>query len=126
MGISLNSFINFIYGKSFLFNFLFYRDFFSLKFINFSFFSFCSLNFFFGSSLVYRRDFLFYLDSMFFFKNKFNKFIYLDSVFSFNIVSDYLGFITTNECGLVSCVNSSVFFKSKFCDSLIYLLSTDI
>jgi len=83
-----------------------------------------------GSSCIYRKDFHFFFDSLFFFQKKFNIIFHTDLTFSFNVVSDYLGFITASECGLVPGVNSSIFYKTNSNyfkpNSLVYLLSTDV
>jgi hypothetical protein len=121
LGNSLVSFFNFVEGKSFLFNFIFFKDFFSLKFLNYVFFPFFSFNFFLGATLLYRKDFTFFFNSLFFFFFS-NLRIFNSENFFFNIISDSLGFLSVNEFGFnYKFFNSFNLIKNSF----IYLLGTD-
>lgn len=130
LGNNVFNFFNFILGKSYFFNFLFFKDFLPLKIVNFKFFPFFSFNFFLGSSLIYRKDFLFFFNSLFsfffmdyslFFDKFFNEFF-----FFIHVVSDSLGFISSNEIGCSLSINTNFsIFLNKVDNSLIYLLGTD-
>jgi len=111
LGNSLSPFLSFVCGKSFFFNFLFFKDSFPFKLVNYHYFPFSSVNFFIGPYVLHRKDFIFFMNSLFFYFSKNDRFFDFSSFFNVNIVSDSLGFITAAECGLVPGVNSSPFFK---------------
>jgi len=124
LGKSISSFFSFIEAKSILFNFLHFKEFFSFKLVNFSFFYFRSFNLFVGSSLFYRKDFNFFFESVFYFgQNCFKMGI---KNFCFNVVCDLLATINVCEDGLMSLANSFCLSQNLICRSLVYLLNTDL
>lgn len=124
LGNSLRSFRAFIEGRSFLFSsfvFDFNSVFFKTLNLNFSIYKSCS--FFIGSSILNRPDCNFFFDSIALFASKnfrlFN--------FKLDIVSNYLGRISSFEVGSLPGVNSSnfVFNRRSGCASFLYFLGTD-
>lgn len=123
------SFFFFLLGKSLFFNFLFFKNYLPLKFVNFKFFPFFSFNFFLGSTLIYRNDFKFFYNSLFFFSSVtyslfFDKFLNIS--FFLNFVIDALTLLNAYEVGCFLSVNSySFIINNNVNNSLIYLLGTD-
>jgi len=122
LGNSLKSFRTFVEGRSILFSsFIFNFDsiFFKSLSLDFSIYKRCS--FFVGSSVLNRPDCSFFYSGIAFVAQRL-------SIFNFelNVVSNYLGRISSYEVGSLPGVNSSNFsFSGRKNGSFLYFLGTD-
>lgn len=124
LGHDLNSFLSFFNGRSFIFEFFFFKNIFNFKLLNYNFSVYPFLNIFIGSSIVKRYDSIFFFDVL---SNFFFNLDFLKEAFSFNVVSDCLGFISVSESCLFS-KNPNMFFmgNKKIKNSFIYFLNVDL
>ncbi len=124
LGNSLRSFRGFIEGRSLLFgSFFFDLNSVFFKILNLDFHIYKNCSFFIGSSVLNRPDCSFFFDGVALFISQHS------SLFNFklNIISDYLGRISSFEIGSLPGVNSSnfVFNRGSRGSSFLYFLGTD-
>lgn len=122
LGNDLLSFLNFFNARSFVFSFLFFKEIFNFKLLNYNFSIFPFFNIFIGNTIIKRSDSVFFFDvlSMFVFNCNF-----LRNNINFHVISDYLGFISVAECGLFA-KNLNFSTNKLIVDSFVYLLNVDL
>lgn len=126
LGNSLKTLLNILEGRFFFLTSFLLNNYISLKIINYYFCYFFNLSFLLGSSIFNRLDSSFFFDSIYyiFFKISFN----LPYVsFFFNVVSNFLGRISTFEIGaVINKTSNSNFINNTFSNSFLFLLAVDL